>query len=275
MSLAINNNSNYINFNNEKQRNRAVNYVNKNDGEITNLAVRHTALKNHKKNEKLAKNINLAFNSLPFVALASGLATKKGLKSSLKDAVQWGLAVAIPSVINKPAKKSSAKNKNSDMSFGLKFGLSFVSFIAASSLVNQAAKDPKVNKVFDNAISTAKTKLNDAAAYCSKPIAKLSSLKSKFKIPETVKNVCADAMNTPIAKSILPKAKNISKSIVKNAPILIALGTFVTIIGTNVKQSFEISNTKKMIKNNQLDVARNLIDNYKQENADLKSAAES
>lgn len=260
-----------------QQRSRAVNFVNKSDSEVHHIAQRITNIKNHKKNERLAKNLNAAFNSLPVVALASGLAMKKGIKPSLKNSAEWGLAVAIPAVINKAHNSLSDKKKKSDLSFGVSVGLSLAGFFGATALLDKAAANPKVNKVVDTVIAGAKDTLKKVRSEIKVPekfSTALSGLKSKIKIPEFAKNAYSNVMKTDFAKTAIEKGTKLTKGIVKNAPMIVALGIVGTIIGSAVKQSSQVAETKKLIKNDQLNTAKNLVNIYKQENEELKSQLE-
>ena len=251
------------------RRNRAIRFVNKDDYEVSQLATRAVNMQNHKKNEKLAKNLNAAFNTLPLVAFASGLAMKRGVKPSLKNAAEWGLAVAIPGVINKVHNSlHSDKSKNSDLSFGVGLGLSLAGFFGASALLDRAALNPQVNKVVDAVIDGTKTTYKNVVKEIKIPdkVTKtITDLKSKIKIPESVKTACENFTKKDFMQKAITKGKELGKNAVKNAPMLLALGIIGVIFGSAIKQSVQIANTKKIIKEEQLETARMLVNSYQQE----------
>jgi hypothetical protein len=282
MSISINKMVGYGSFETDKQRNRAENFINKDDKEISRIAARSVSINNYKSNKNFAKNINTAFNSIPFVAVASGLIMKRGIKPSLKNGAEWGLAVAIPSVIGKLNRKAvetndslkSAERKHEGISFGAEIGLALAGFFGATTLLDKASKHPKVNKVVDTVIADAKStfgKIKNEIKVPENITQALSNAKEKVKIPEFVKTGFNKVANSNAFNNILQTGKAVAKKAVNNAPMLVALGVIGAIVGTAIKQSSQISATKSAIKNSQLDVARELVDVYKQENEELKS----
>ena len=282
MSISINKVTSFGSLETDRQRNRAVNFINKDDKEVSRMATRCVNVSNRKSNQKFAKNINTAFNSIPFVAIASGLILKKGIKPSLKSGADWGLAVAIPTVIGKLHNKAvnssesikSAEKKHSGLSLGAEMGLALGSFIGAAALLDKAAKNPKVNKVVDTVIADAKSTFGKIKGEINLPkglTKAISSVKDKVKVPEFAKTHLNKMANSNIVKTAFQTGKSVAKKAVAHAPVLVAFGIIGAVIGSAMKQGAQISRTKSAIKDRQLDVARELVDVYKQENEEIKN----
>ena len=283
MSISINHKAlAYSPLDTDKKRNRANNFVNKNDREVSQMATRAVSIHNNESNRKFGKRLSLAFNSIPFVAVASGLAMKRGIKPSLKNGAEWGLAVAIPAIVSKAnntAIKSSdniksAEKKHANLSFGAEIGLSLAGFFGASALLDKASKNAKVNKIVDTVIDGTKDTLGKIKKEIKVPESltqKVSKVAEKVKIPEFAKTAYNKVASSNVAKNVIASGKKIGKKAVKNAPMLVALGVIGAVFGAAVKQSSQISEVKSVIKKDQLDTARNLIGTYKQENEELKA----
>lgn len=282
MSTTINHKAvSYMPLNTDQQKNRANAFINKSDKELNQIALRASSIQNHKSNKNLVKNIDRAFNALPLIAVASGLASGKSAKAALKNGAEWGLAVAIPAIVNKANKTAvnssdnikQAEKKHAGMSFGAEIALSLAGFFGATALLNKASKNAKVNKIADTVIQGTKDTLNKVKKEIKVP-EKLTQaygkIAEKVKVPEFAKNTLAKVKNSQITKNIAEKGAKIGKKAIANAPGIVAVGIVGAILGSAVKQASQTAEIKNSLKRDQLSTAKHLISAYQDENQALK-----
>ena len=271
MVVSINNNS-YTN----SQRARAEAFINKNDKDVTKIAARMNSIKHGADNKKFNNRIDNTIKALPLIAVASGLATGRGAKASLKTGAQWGLAVAMPSIVGGANKKfiASKDGEHKGMSFGAQLMTTLVGFFGANALLNKAAQNKTVNKAVDALISGVKETYGKVAKEVKIPknvSKKAGELLDKVKVPEFAKNAFNTLKNSEALKKVADMGLKVGKKVVKHAPD-IALGSAIALtLAAAVKQGMEINSTKRHLKEDQLNTARNLVESYKAENEDLKA----
>lgn len=267
MSLSINS---YNNLSTDRQKARATEFVNRNDREITKMATRAYNIAHRDEDKKFVKHLRTGVLALPAVALASGLMLKKGIKPSLKNSASWGIAIGAPALVTGLGKVMSKPDangkKHNNMSFGTHFILSMAGYFAGGLALDKLSHSKRVNIIADDIIHDSKqyyTKIKNSEF--------ITNLTSKVKTPEFIKSMTDKAKNSENFMKVADKSLNIGKKAVKHAPWLLALSMLGATLYTGVKQGNEIASTKSKIKNAQLDVARNVIEAYRQENEALKA----
>lgn len=271
MTVSINSNVNI-----DRQRARAEAFVNKSDRDVSKIAARMNSIKHSADNKKFNNRIDNTIKALPLIAVASGLATGRGTKAALKSGAQWGLAIAMPSIVAGANKKlvASEDGKKKGMSFGTQLVASLAGFFGANALLNKAAESKKVNKVADTIIKG----VNDTYKKVVKEVKLPKSfsdgakkLTEKVKLPDFAKNALDSLKKSDTLKEVADMGLKVGKKAIKYAPD-IALGSAIALtLGAAVKQGMQISSTKKHLKEDQLNTAKGLIESYKEENKDLKA----
>lgn len=278
-------NQQYNRFETDTQRESAKKFVNANDKDVSKMASRQYSQKYHNDDKKFSRNISLAINSLPLIAVASGLASKKGAAASIKDGAYWGIALLAPKVINKAnhaltknsSKIENAEKKNSGMSYMTQVAASIGAYFGATALFNKAIEQPKVKEFGKNIIN----KATDFAKNIKNPIklspeagAKLAELKNNIKVPEFAKPAIETLKNSETLKTVLNTSKGIAKKAIKNAPVLTVLGIGAALIAKSASSANKFAGIKSDIKNAQLETAKGLVNTYSEENEDLKAEKE-
>ena len=271
MTVSVNSNMNI-----DRQRARAEAFVNKSDRDVSRIAVRMNSIKHSADNKKFNNRIDNTIKALPLIAVASGLATGRGTKAALKSGAQWGLAIAMPSIVAGANKKliASEDGKKKGMSFGTQLVASLAGFFGANALLNKAAESKKVNKVADTIIKGVKDTYKKVAKEVKLPKSfsdGAKKLTAKVKLPDFAKKAIDSAKKSDTLKEVADMGLKVGKKAVKYAPD-IALGSAIALtLGAAVKQGMQISSTKKHLKEDQLNAAKGLIESYKEENKDLKA----
>ena len=254
---------------------KAIRFVNADDNTVYRLARRNYNIEHGAEDRKSAKKLNVLFKSIPALAVASGLLSGRGVKTSLKHGASWGLALAVPAVVYGADSIASSKSDKKNHA-AMNFGLSILGFFAANDLLNKAAKSEKVNKVFDNVIAKSAEKIQTVKKNIKVPenaLNKFGALKEavKGKVPEAAKNIVNSAKNSKILNNVASKALSIGKGIVRNAPdVALAVG-IVAICAKAVSVSNKISKNKAEIKEAQFNTAKELANRFGEENLALKS----
>ena len=149
-----------------------------------------------------------------------------------------------------------------------------VGFFGANALLNKASQSKTVNKVADVLINGVKDTYGKVAKEIKIPkniSKKAGELIGKVKVPEFAKDAFDTVKNSKVFKNVADMGLKVGKKVVKYAPD-IALGSAIALtLAAAVKQGMEINSTKRHLKDNQLNTARNLVESYKAENEDLKS----
>lgn len=271
MAVSINSNANI-----ERQRARAEAFVNKSDRDVSKIAARMNSIKHSADNKKFNNRIDNTIKALPLIAVASGLATGRGAKAALKSGTQWGLAVAMPSIVGGANRKfmASEDGKKKGMSFGSQLVVTLAGFFGANALLNKAAQNPKVNKVADTIIKGVKDTYKKVAKEIKLPknISEgATKLAEKVKVPDFAKNAFKTLKNSETLKTVADMGLKAGKKAVKYAPDIALGGAIALTLGAAVKQGMQVSATKKHLKEDQLTTAKGLIESYKEENKDLKA----
>lgn len=257
-------------------RERAEAFVNKTDRELSRTARHLYGVANKKNDEKLAKRTSFALKALPVIAVAAGLATKKGLKPSLLDGALWGTALAVPAVVdgaNKVLTKNDnikkAEKRHPGMAFGLELGAVVAGFYGARNAIVKIAKNKSVNKVFNSFAEGVKNTYEVAKKEIKVP-KRITELAEKVKVPETVRNMYHSIAESSIGKG----AASLGKKAVKYAPEIVLLGTIAAIFTAGAKNAARVNNIKNQLKQEQMDTAKDLADYYKQQPQDDANAQE-
>lgn len=277
MSLSINKLSS-TQLTTDRQRARATEFINRNDREVTEMASRAHDISHRSDNQRFSKNLKTALYSLPVVAVASGLALKKGIKPSLKNGADWGVALAAPAAVSAVSKALSKPDshgrKHDNLPFGAHLVFSLGTYFAGFTAIEAASKNKKVNEIADAVIKGAKDTYRDVKSKISIPekmTNAFNSVKSKIKVPEFAKPFADKVMASETMELALKTSKDLGKKVLQHAPLLVAAGTVVAVVGSAVRQASEISGLRSNIKRAQLDTARNLVNSYQTENQNLKA----
>lgn len=275
MGLIINS---YSQLATDRQKERAREFVNRSDRDVTSMAVRSYNITHHNQNKKITDRVGLAIKSLPVVALASGLMLKKGIKPSLKQSALWGVAIAMPAIVTKTAKALSQPDENGkkrcNMSMGSHILCTLAGYIGASAILEKLSKSQKVNSIADTMIDGAKNTYNNLRSEINMPKGlseKISNIKDSVKSNNYYKEASKFIKESNVCQAAYSTTKKVGKKVIEHAPGLVAIGALLGILAPAVKQGIEISSTKSKIKNAQLNTARDLIDAYAEENEALKS----
>lgn len=275
----------YNQYGTDRQKTRMNKFINKDDADIAKMAVKNYNKKHLAEDKKFAKNVSTTINSVPLLAVASGLALKKGLKPSVMDGVSWGMALLAPAVVstvnnklvNKSQKIKKAEEKHPTTAYLTGLAASVGTFFGLDALAKRAmtspklGANPKVKSFAKNIESGVKDIYNNVAKNIKMPKA-VKNLADKVKVPEFAKKGIETVKNSNITKGLVNAGKNVGKFALRNAPMLAVLGVFTALVGKTVQQSKEFSKEKTQIKEAQLNSARVLVDAYARENESLKTA---
>jgi len=261
-------------------------FVNASDKTISRMASRQYNRKYSADDKKFSKRAGFAMNSIPVLAVAAGLAAGKGSAASLKQGVEWGLALLAPKAvdaINNKVVKSSPKIKSAEKhhpaaAFLGEAVASVGAFFGASALMNKAADSPKVAKVGGKIISNMQNKLKPAADKVikskfvrNKVLDAVAGFElAKSYIPDSVKNAAKSVAESPVMNKIGNVTKRITKSALKNAPVLTVAGVGVALIANSLSQANKYSSIKSDIKTAQFNTAKELVNAYSEENKALR-----
>lgn len=265
------------------QRAKAEKFVNASDKTINRLARKNYNKIYSEEDKKFDKRVDTTLKTLPFVAVASGLAAGKGKKGALLSGLSWGLALVAPSLVaktnkifvEKNPKVAKAERKHPVAALTANVAASVGAFLGLTSLADNALANPKVAKLGNTVAGKAGEALNAVKT------ASVGLLK-KTKIPETIvagmMNIPKPVMDgaekiakNPIVNKLGGLAKNLGKGLAKNAPTLLVFGTIGAIIGKGVADARKITGIKSEIKDAQFNTAKNLVNAYSAENAELKA----
>ena len=274
MSLSINNQ-----IGTDRQKARATEFINRNDRDITKMAVRSYNITHAESERKLNNRLKTATAAIPVAAFASGLILKKGIKSSLKHTANWGMLLAAPIVVHdigRALSKPDAHGKKHDnMPFGIGLGLSLAGYLGGVTALNKISQNKKVNSIADTIITGANETFNKLRKDIKIPeniSAKFAEIKSNIKMPKFIKPYIETAKNSENLGKIVKGTKNIAKKALKHSPDIMLFSVLGVALGAAIKQGVEISSRKSQIKNAQLETARTLVNVYAEENKALKNS---
>ena len=220
MTTISNVNQQYNRFETDKQRASAKRFINADDAKLNKMAHNTYNFNERANDKKFSRNVSIAVNSLPLIAVASGLASKKGAAAAIKDGAYWGIALLAPKAINAvnnklvnvSSKVKNAERKNAGTSYMAQVA---ASYFGATALFNKVIEKPKVKEFGKNMIG----KVSEFASNAKQTIknmkspinlspeagAKLAELKAKVKVPEFAKPAIENLKNSETLKTALNK----------------------------------------------------------------------
>lgn len=267
-------------------RAKAEKFVNASDNTINRLARRNYNKLYSEEDKKFDKRLSTTLKTLPFVAVASGLAMGKGKKGALLSGLSWGMALVAPSLVAgankafvKSPKVAEAERKHPIATLTASIAASVGAFVGLTSIADKVLSNPRLmnkGKKMVAPVVDAVEKFADKAV-CPKfvrdGVAKLGNAKTAIinKIPASVKDGAKALVESPVAKSVGGFVKNLGKGLVKNAPTLVVLGTVGALIGKGMADARKYSGIKADLKDAQFNTAKNLVNAYSAENKELKA----
>ena len=276
---SVSNDFSTTNFNIPRAQAREFAQASKKD--VANMAVLQYSIENQDKNVRYNKRLNRAMNSLPVLAVASGLMAKKGVAASLGSGVSWGLALLAPDLIsgvNRKLTKANpnlkrAEEKHPTATFLAGVTASIGTFLGASVLLNKGLANKKVQKVVSSAVDMVKDagKSVKNSKFVSSAGAKFVELKSQIASSKVVKPVLEKINNSAILKDNIKGAKSLGKKALKYLPELTILAVGASLIAKSIKTIHSVNNNKKVIEEAQLQTANKVIDSYEAENEELRN----
>lgn len=276
---SVSNDFSTTNFNIPRAQAREFAQASKKD--VANMAVLQYSIENQDKNVRYNKRLNRAMNSLPVLAVASGLMAKKGVAASLGSGVSWGLALLAPDLIsgvNRKLTKANpnlkrAEEKHPTATFLAGVTASIGTFLGASVLLNKGLANKKVQKVVSSAVDMVKDagKSVKNSKFVSSAGAKFVELKSQIASSKVVKPVLEKINNSAILKDNIKGAKSLGKKALKYLPELTILAVGASLIAKSIKTIHSVNNNKKGIEEAQLQTANKVIDSYEAENEELRN----
>lgn len=279
MSISALNNSNV-----EVSRAKAEKFVNASDKTVDRLARRNYNKLYREDNKKFDKQVVTTLNTLPFVAVASGLAAGKGKKGALMSGLSWGMALLAPSLVAgankafvKNPKVAKAEKEHPMATLTASIVTSVGAYMGLTSLADKAMVHPKVAELGNKVAG----KAGEAMTAISKKVAPLAekvkmpefakNAISKIKVPKFAKKGMEYLAKNPVAQEVAGFAKNLGKGIAKNAPTLVVFGTMGAMLANSIASAKKYSGIKAEIKDAQFNTAKNLVNAYSAENAELKA----
>lgn len=273
---------------------KAERFVNASDKSINRLVRKGFNQTYGEENKKFDKHVNATLKALPLVAVASGLATKKGVKGSLMSGLGWGIALATPSLVmgaNKAITDHSPKIAKAERKHPIATSMANIaavvgSYVGLTALADKAIANPKVinagKKVINPVLNAGKKVAERVATKVSTPefvktgMSKLGTVAGKVAnaIPASVKTLAKTAIESPMAKTIANASKTAGKHLVKNAPTVLVFATLGAIIGKAAADNKKAANMKADIKQAQFDTAKALVNTYSAENKALRKENE-
>lgn len=286
MTISAVNNSNL-----EVSREKAVKFVNADDKTINRMARMGYNKVYGPSNKKFDKRVNTTLNTLPAVAIASGLAMGKGMKGSLLSGLSWGLALAAPTVvgaINKKAteanpKLARAERKHPVATLFANVAASVGTFFGMTALANKVVNNkkvgemavkvgekvsPSINKVVENITNKGseiikKTKVDEAIKNMTEKVGK--------KVPESLTNKIKDIKAGNAYKQTTAAIKKGGKYIVKNAPSILVFATLGALVAKGISDNKKMNDIKEGLKEAQFQTAKALTNDLNAENKALKA----
>jgi len=258
-------------------------FVTADPNKLAHRAYRKEKIANSNETAKFDKRLNIAFNSIPFVAAASKYILTKSAKAAAKSGAGWGVAVLAPVLVasvNKAAVKVSpdirkTERKHSGLTLVGLIGASFAAYDVGTRGLEKLSKNPTVNKIFDTVAEGSKDMFDKLKADVKIPEKLVSYTKKagefiKAKTPDIIK----DFAKSTTAENVTNGAKNIAKKGLAHAPIIVAAGMFAAMIGKACSEAVKFNKIKSDIKVAQFETAKNLVNAYDAENAQLREENE-
>lgn len=272
--------------NTDINRVRAEAFINKSDRDLNKISNRINNIKHYKEHKKASNVVSAATKSIPLIAAASAFAITKSPKAAVKQGAVWGALIAIPAIVsraNNNVKKATATPENKKghgLSFGGELVATLAGFWGANTGINKLAKNEKVNQYADRAINKSKEIFESVSGKIKMPeklVQKTGEFANKVKgiIPEKAKTVFANTVetvkNSKAFNTFAEKSAKVGKKALKYAPEIALGSVIVGTLGYGIKEGLKVSETKKQLKNDQLNTAKVLISSYKAENEELKA----
>mgnify|MGYP004658083429 FL=1 len=273
---------------------RAERFVNASDKSINRLVKKGFNQAYGEENKKFDKHVNATLKTLPLVAVASGLAMKKGAKGSLMSGLSWGLALVAPTLVagaNKAIVKNSPKMAKEETKHPVAASMANIAasigaYVGLSALADKALSNPKIvnagKKVLNPALDAGKKMAENIASkitssgFIKEGASKLGTVAEKVgaRIPTAVKSFTKAVAQSPITKTVANATKTAGKHLVKNAPAVLVFATLGAIIGKASSDAKKMANMKAEVKQAQFDTAKALVNTYSAENKALKKENE-
>ena len=272
--------------NTDINRVRAEAFINKSDRDLNKISNRINNIKHYKEHKKASNVVSAATKSIPLIAAASAFAITKSPKAAVKQGAVWGALIAIPAIVsraNNNIKKASATPENKKghgLSFGGELVATLAGFWGANAGINKLAKNEKVNQYADKAINKSKEIFEAVSGKIKMPeklVQKAGEYAEKVKgiIPEKAKTAFANTVetvkNSKAFNTFAEQSAKVGKKALKYAPEIALGSVIVGTLGYGIKEGLKVSETKKQLKNDQLNTAKVLISSYKAENEELKA----
>ena len=272
--------------NTDINRVRAEAFINKSDRDLNKISNRINNIKHYKEHKKASNVVSAATKSIPLIAAASAFAITKSPKAAVKQGAVWGALIAIPAMVsraNNNVKKATATPENKKghgLSFGGELVATLAGFWGANAGINKLAKNEKVNQYADRAINKSKEIFESVSGKIKMPeklVQKTGEFANKVKgiIPEKAKTVFANTVetvkNSKAFNTFAEQSAKVGKKALKYAPEIALGSVIVGTLGYGIKEGLKVSETKKQLKNDQLNTAKVLISSYKAENEELKA----
>ena len=265
------------------QRAKAEKFVNASDKTISRLARKNYNKLYSEEDKKFDKRVGTTLKTLPFVAAAGALAAGKGKKGALLSGLSWGLALVAPSLVgaaNKSLVKNNPKLERAERKHPLtaltaNVAASVGAFMGLSSIADKVLANPKVAEVGKNLAGKANNVLN-AAKTSTLGLIKKTKIReavvaAAMNIPKPIVDGAAKIVKNPVVKNLGGFAKNLGKRLAKNASALLVFGTMGALVAKGVSDNRRYSGIKAEIKDAQFNTAKNLVNAYSAENAELKA----
>lgn len=265
------------------QRAKAEKFVNASDKTISRLARKNYNKLYSEEDKKFDKRVGTTLKTLPFVAVAGALAAGKGKKGALLSGLSWGLALVAPSLVgaaNKNLVKNNpklerAERKHPVAALTANVAASVGAFMGLASIADKVLANPKVAELGKNLAGKANNVLNAAKTSTFGLIKKTkireAIVAAAMNIPKPIVDGATKIAKNPVVKNLGGFAKNLGKGLAKNAPTLLVFGTVGALIGKGVSDARRYSGIKAEIKDAQFNTAKNLVNAYSAENAELKA----
>lgn len=273
---------------------RAERFVNASDKSINRLVKKGFNQAYGEENKKFDKHVNATLKTLPLVAVASGLAMKKGVKGSLMSGLSWGLALAAPvlvagankAIVNNSPKMAKEEVKHPVAAAMANIAATIGAYVGLTALADKAIASPKVmntgKKVLNPVLDAGKKVVEKVASKVSTPesvktgMSKIGTVAGKVAnaIPASVKTFAKTVIESPAAKTIANASKTAGKHLVKNAPTVLVFATLGAIIGKAAADTKKVNNMKAELKQAQFDTAKTLVNTYSAENKALRKENE-
>lgn len=265
------------------QRAKAEKFVNASDRTINRLASRNYNKLYKEEDKNFNKRVVTTLNTLPAVAVVSGLAAGKGKKGALLSGLGWSFALIAPALVgaaNKSLVKNNPKLEKAERKHPLtalagSVAASVAGYMGLASIADKVLANPKVATVGKNIAGKANNVLNAAKTaafgFIKKTKIREAVVATAMSIPKPIVDGAAKIAKNPVVKNVGSFVKNAGKSVASNAPMILTLATLGAVVGKAFSDASKFTAIKKDIKDAQFNTAKNLVNAYSAENKELKA----